>query len=328
MFRNEMMGLDRSYFNILEEHFVVALDDCFITGLDYELCKAYFAELLPVFKECTKVSKYREDIVERMGGEATFDLVVVSYCERIEGDIKLHRFFQGYDLHTMTHLQKELILMAFLQPSAENNVEVLERRVTSSFSRMFAMGLNEYHFERMEKHFSAALFDCLSRPQVIQTCCKLFSNLISFFEENIQSSADNDDDDDDEEEDNQEEMIIYGRRYSTGSRLSYNEGMSSHIAKKISAALDASDRTESTTNGSSRASRSVKSSEFDYGSGELAAPVSPKPSKRRASSMGFRSPLLGTPKMKMGRPKLAFSWKSPTLKKMKKSVVINSLPDL
>ncbi|CAJ1942344.1 unnamed protein product [Cylindrotheca closterium] len=358
-FRNDMMGLDRSIFPILEEHFVAALDDCFVTGLDYELCKAYFAELRPVFKECTTVSKYRSNIVERMGGEATFDLLVVSYCERLKGDIKLHRFFESYNLHNMTHLQKDLILMVLLQPSAENNVESIERRVTSKYSPMFALGLNEHHFEMMERHFSAALFECLSRPVVIQICLKLFSNLISFFEEHALSSVEFDDDDDDDDDaddeveddddydevedgdDKEDETLIVSTRSlqigSKASRISYNEGVQSHIAKRISQALDASDRTEQTEQNESLESKGVRSSEFESErissratpeknakgrqNFEFISPLASENKTKRRTTIGFSTSSLVTPKKLNGKPKMAFGWRSPAFKRMKRSAM-------
>ncbi|KAL3932079.1 MAG: hypothetical protein SGBAC_011016 [Bacillariaceae sp.] len=325
LFRNDMMGLDRSIFPILEEHFVAALDDCFVTGLDYELCKAYFAELWPVFKECTTISKYRENVVERMGGEGTFDFLVVSYCERLLVDIKLRRFFESYDLHCMTHLQKDLILIVLLQPSVVNKTEALERRVISEFSPMFALGMNEQHFEMMERHFSAALFECLSRPPIIQTCLRLFSNLLSFFEEHAQSSVDYDDDSDEDEDDEEDETLIVRRK-----------GVQSHIAKRISQALDASDRTEATDQFGSQDLRSLRSSESRSevtatpatpnkkmeGQSDFcfASPLAASKNTKRLPSIGFTTPL-ATKNKTNGKPKMAFSWKSPTFKRMKRSSV-------
>lgn len=341
LFRNEMMGLDTSVFPILEEHFVAALDDCFITGLDYELCKAYFAELRSVFMECTSVSKYRSNIVERMGGEAIFELLVVSYCQRLTGDIKLHRFFESHDMHSMTLLQKELILIAILQPSAENKIEAIERRVTSNFIPMFALGMNEHHFEMMERHFSAALYECLSRPPVIQICSKLFSNLISFFEEHAQSSADYDDNEVEDEDDEEDETLIVRTRSSRNvskiSRMSYNEGVQSHIANRISQALDASDRkslgasdrTEHTEPNEYLESSNIRSSEFGNelashnatrnksnektkGRQSLgfASPLASRKTTKRSLSIGFTSPL-ATRKKESRKSKMTFGWKSP-----------------
>eukprot|EP00980_Cylindrotheca_fusiformis_P008246 scaffold1736_cov127-Cylindrotheca_fusiformis.AAC.60 len=183
-FRNELMGLDRTYFAVLERHFVDALDDCFITGLDYELCKAYFAELHDVFKEVSEHSKYKDQVVERMGGEATFDLLVVDYCERIHTDTRLGCFFGTLSLHSLTLLQKELLQMTFLKPTAENKIDSIKSKMILKFGPIFALGLNESHFDILEGHFSAALYECSSKPDVIQACQKHYASLLSFFQEN------------------------------------------------------------------------------------------------------------------------------------------------
>lgn len=187
-FRNELMGLDITYFAVLEKHFVDALDDCFITGLDYELCKAYFSELHSVFKEVAKLSKYNDHVVERMGGEATFDFLVVSYCERIQGDPRMGRFFGSLTLHSLTFLQKELVLTAFLKPTDDNDADSMKSKVTLKFTPIFELGLNETHFDILSSHFSDALYDCSSKPDVIQKCQKLFDTLLPFFRENANSS--------------------------------------------------------------------------------------------------------------------------------------------
>jgi truncated hemoglobin YjbI len=187
-FRHELMGLDRTYFAVMEKHFVDALDDCFVTGLDYELCKAYFAELFPVFKEVEKVSKYNDHVVQRMGGEATFTFLVTMYCERIHDDPRMKRFFGSLSLHSLTFLQKELVLMAFTKPSAENKIDAIKSKVTLKFSPIFELGLNDTHFDILEGHFSSALHKCSTKPDVTQTCQKLFATLLPFFQENAISA--------------------------------------------------------------------------------------------------------------------------------------------
>ncbi|CAJ1942342.1 unnamed protein product [Cylindrotheca closterium] len=259
VFRNDMMGMDRSIFPVLEEHFVDALEDCFIAGLDFELSKAYFSELRALFKECANVSKYRENIVERMGGEATFEFFLVSYCERLEEDHRLHHYFKDLDSKSMTRLQKELLLMAFLQPTSDNDFKTLTRRVSSKFSALFALGMNEEHFEMMESHFSASLYDCLSREDVIQSCLRLFANLMTFFQDNSLSVTNDVEEDEgsitgfDEEsvtefdEDEEYDMMSESGHSEADSVLSPmppfpRERAPSYVTKRIQDALSQSER--------------------------------------------------------------------------------------
>jgi truncated hemoglobin YjbI len=261
-FRHELMGLDRTYFAVLEKHFVEALDNCFITGLDYELCKAYFAELFPVFKQVEKLSKYNDHVVQRMGGEATFDFLIVSYCERIQGDPRMRRFFGSLTLHSLTFLQKELVLMAFIKPSAENKIDAIKSKVTLKFSPIFELGLNDTHFDILEGHFSAALYDCSSKPDVIQTCQKLFATLLPFFQKNAIALLQ----EQEMEEENEMDLLRVSLRTGKLVRGASRRSMTSHNGKFVSQgptrsgdSLDKSDRTEDTTSQDLPASKLKKS---------------------------------------------------------------------
>ena len=50
-----LLGLNETHFDILETHFSDALQDCWVEKDVYGLCKTYFAELRPIFKETKKL---------------------------------------------------------------------------------------------------------------------------------------------------------------------------------------------------------------------------------------------------------------------------------
>lgn len=247
MFRSDMMGIDRSIFPLLEENFVDALEDCFIAGLDFELCKAYFSELHVLFKECTVVSKYRDNLVERMGGESVFEFLVVSYCELLDEDKILHRYFKDVNLQRRTLLQKELVLMVLLQPNAEKDFEALRRRVIFKFSPLFALGLNAEHFEIMESHFVAAAYECLSQVDVIQGCLRLFANLMTFFQDNSLVGTNDEIEESETWCDGDEEVDIVFSSCNTGAKSIPSpmqrpqqfpqEKVTSYVTKRIAGAL-------------------------------------------------------------------------------------------
>jgi len=123
-----------------------------------------------------------------MGGEPTFDFLVLSYCERLENDERLSCYFKHLGSSAnLTLVQKELILLAFLHPKANNDFERQKQRVRSSFGPLFELGMNGKHFKMMQSHFFAAINDCLSEPKVIviETSLRLFSNLITIFDDNL-----------------------------------------------------------------------------------------------------------------------------------------------
>ena len=90
-----------------------------------------------------------------MGGEFGFDFLVVTYCENILDDERLDRFFGNFDLNTLTCLQKELLLVTFLEPYQET--EPRKKRV---MFRNDMMGLDRSIFPVLEEHFVDALEDC------------------------------------------------------------------------------------------------------------------------------------------------------------------------
>ena len=56
-----LIGLNESHFDILETHFLDALLDCWVDEDVYGLCKTYFAELRPIFKENARQQEIQEN---------------------------------------------------------------------------------------------------------------------------------------------------------------------------------------------------------------------------------------------------------------------------
>ena len=53
-----------------------------------------------------------------------------------------------------------------------------------SHYRLFEMGLNETHFDRLKEHFTSSLYDCWIEDDVIEISKKHFKNLRIIFKEN------------------------------------------------------------------------------------------------------------------------------------------------
>lgn len=180
-FRHELMNINDTHFDALERHFLDALRDCWLGKEDFELCKKYFGELQPIFfKE--EVVEYKDDLINRMGGEENFDFLVISFSERIQDDRSLSNFFGNFDLKSLTYLMKELLLAALLEPNTKNDVDALKRKVSLRFHRLFEMGFNERHFDVIKEHLSGALHDCWSRDDVIEPCKEHFAELRDIFQ--------------------------------------------------------------------------------------------------------------------------------------------------
>jgi hypothetical protein len=131
--------------------------------------------------------------------------------------------------------------------------------------------MNEEHFEMMESHFSASLYECLCRKDVIQCCLRLFANLISFFQDNS-LSANNDEDEKNEDEesvtgfdDDEEDDIMSESCHSEADSVLFpmpprNEAKS-YVTKRVQDALSQSER--SSDSGSIRSVESKTISSFE-----------------------------------------------------------------
>ncbi|CAJ1939279.1 unnamed protein product [Cylindrotheca closterium] len=123
---------------------------------------------------------YKDNIVEKIGGQSQFDFVIMTYCESIREDPRLGGFFAHLDLDGLILLQKEWLDAALIENSPEETDTIIGR-LAVKHKILWEKGMNETHFEQLKTHFIMALRDCWAGEELIQAAGKHFNNLLLLF---------------------------------------------------------------------------------------------------------------------------------------------------
>lgn len=126
---------------------------------------------------------YKDNLLEKLGGSNQFDFLVLTYCEAVQDDPKLKRFFGNYTLRELMEAQRVLLDAAFLQITPERTEDYVRNSVVLKNYNLFERGMNEKHFDRLLKHFTGALRDCWVQDDVLDLCTKYFTEVRSIFED-------------------------------------------------------------------------------------------------------------------------------------------------
>eukprot|EP00980_Cylindrotheca_fusiformis_P012250 scaffold2986_cov82-Cylindrotheca_fusiformis.AAC.2 len=133
--------------------------------------------------------KYKDNLFERIGGVCNVDFLIISYCERIQDDKSLSRFYGNFDMKSLIALEKELVMAAIIEPSSKSEASNILSRVALRHYQLFEQGLNQTHFDALANHFSGGLRDCWLADDVVADCEKYFGGLRSLFEEHGKSAT-------------------------------------------------------------------------------------------------------------------------------------------
>jgi truncated hemoglobin YjbI len=119
----------------------------------------------------TEHANYKHDLIAKIGGQVQFDFLIMDYCETIQEDPCLQRFFGTCELNSLITLQTEMLNAAFLDVS-EEEAEGLRTHLALKHYRLFEMGFNERHFDVLEEHFQEAMRDCWIQDDVMEVLKK------------------------------------------------------------------------------------------------------------------------------------------------------------
>lgn len=126
--------------------------------------------------------KFKDDIIEKAGGESQFDFLVISFCERIQKDKSLKLFYGGLEMSSLVALQKKMIFSAILDVSAEE-AEALRGKLILRHHLMSQQGFRSKHFDMLETHFADAMLDVWLDEDVMNLFTKFFQSLRSIFDD-------------------------------------------------------------------------------------------------------------------------------------------------
>ena len=129
------------------------------------------------------MQKYKENLIEKMGGKAQYDFAIIKYCESIQSNPRVIFFFEKLSLTELIDLQKQLLDAAFLDlPQAE--FQALLKSLALKCHFLWRMGLNERYFEVMKDDFLEALRDCWVEENVVQLFERHYEGLRPMFQNN------------------------------------------------------------------------------------------------------------------------------------------------
>ncbi|CAJ1939285.1 unnamed protein product [Cylindrotheca closterium] len=125
---------------------------------------------------------YKDNLVEKVGGQSQFDFIVIKYCEHITADQSLKLFFKDMEHDSLIELQKEFLSAALLDlPS--HITEVAMGRLVVNYQDLWESGLNERHFDTLKAHFIESLRDCWVEENLITLFDQHFDSLRPLFHE-------------------------------------------------------------------------------------------------------------------------------------------------
>jgi hemoglobin len=161
-----LMGLNAQHFDAVAGHFIATLDGMGVEQKLIDEAVGIIAPLRPIFEEGAAKAKRREEdtkdegelqahLLERIGGESALKAAVNEFYTRLVVDKDLERFFVGVPLDVLKSHQEKFMRLAFTN-SVPEDMDVAAHMKTKHY-RLFAMGLDETHFDKVASHFVETL---------------------------------------------------------------------------------------------------------------------------------------------------------------------------
>lgn len=125
--------------------------------------------------------KYKKDIIERLGGEAQYELTIVDFSERLMGDPLLSDFYVKFSLENLCVLQRNVLDLALAEVEDEEEHIKACQRVLLDHTPFIMVGFNGSHFDRIKAHLHEALNHFWLGADVIEDIEQNFDSLRSGF---------------------------------------------------------------------------------------------------------------------------------------------------
>jgi hemoglobin len=143
------MGLNETHFDTVAGHLVATLKGLQVPDALVDEVVGVVAPLRPVFENGKK-----EYLLARIGGPAALEAAVDIFYEKLVADETLAKFFEGVDLAILKNHQRKFLTIAFTEIPKDLDVAGMMK---DKHKRLFAMGLNETHFDSVAGHLVATL---------------------------------------------------------------------------------------------------------------------------------------------------------------------------
>lgn len=124
-----------------------------------------------------------ESVLHRLGGPAAVEATVDLFYDKVVRDAFLMPFFESTNLAALKVHQKHFMLLAFsnLLPSDDNHQ--VSAYLIKQHQRLFQMGLNETHFDRVAGHLVVSLHELQVKSTLIDEVVAILLPLRNSFQE-------------------------------------------------------------------------------------------------------------------------------------------------
>mmetsp|Transcript_63304 Transcript_63304/g.95542 ORF Transcript_63304/g.95542 Transcript_63304/m.95542 type:complete len:230 (+) Transcript_63304:64-753(+) len=123
--------------------------------------------------------EYKEDIIERLGGQNSFDLTIVGLAQAIQSDPALKDYYSSYLFEDLIRHQKHFLTSVFAK---QGNPEKLNSSILLRHYGLIQKGFNEHHFDLVVIHFVQELQDSWVNTAAIRDAVTLINTVRPLFE--------------------------------------------------------------------------------------------------------------------------------------------------
>ncbi|CAJ1939067.1 unnamed protein product [Cylindrotheca closterium] len=136
-------------------------------------------------------SKFKDDIVHKLGGEDQFQFLVISFCERIREDRLLRKCYKGLAEKDLLDLQKDMILTSFVDVSPAE-YQTLRSKLILRHHLIFKEGrFPKHQYEALEKNFEDAMREVWVEEEVLELCKGYFGAVESILKDSSSMTRQN-----------------------------------------------------------------------------------------------------------------------------------------
>lgn len=109
-----------------------------------------------------------------------YEMTIIDYTERLTLDIDLRRHFDSLSASSFSRFPRELLDLAFLNPTTEHAAGLRERKLRL-YRLITECDLNDSHFDRMKMHFVESLRHSWVNTDIIEIASKHLDDLRYLF---------------------------------------------------------------------------------------------------------------------------------------------------
>ena len=135
--------------------------------------------------------KFKDNIVQKLGGEDQFQFLVISFCVRIRNDRLLKKCYKDLAEKDLIDLQKDMILTSFVDVSP-SEYQILRSKLILRHHLIFQDGrLPKHQYEALEKNFEDAMRDVWVEEKVLEVCKGYFGAIESILKDSSSMTRQN-----------------------------------------------------------------------------------------------------------------------------------------